>query len=80
MNDTSPKIAALISEHHQRMTPDERMKIAARMFDDARAIVEGSLPASLTHRDRRLAMAQRFYGAELPRAALLAFADWPGTP
>jgi len=78
MNDTSPRIAAIVAEHHRRMTPDERITIAARMFDDARAIVEASLPTSLTQRERRFAVAQRFYGTELPRAALLAFADWPG--
>jgi hypothetical protein len=59
------------------MTPGERVEIAARMFDDARAIVESSLPPSCTGRERRLALARRLYGTELPHAALIAFADWP---
>lgn len=44
MNDTSPKIAALVAERYRQMTPDERIAIASSMFDTARAIVESSLP------------------------------------
>jgi len=80
MNDTSPEIAAMVAEHHRRMTPEERIRIASAMFDAARAIVESSLPAHLTRRERRLAYARRMYGNELPQAALIAFADWPQVP
>lgn len=77
MNDTSPKIAALVAERHRRMTADERVNIASSMFDTARAIVESSLPVGMSRRERRLALAERIYGEELPRAALIAFAEWP---
>jgi hypothetical protein len=77
MNDTSAKIAAMVAERHRTMTPHERMSIAAGMFDAAREIVESSLPPGLTPRERRFALAQRLYGADLPLAALVAFADWP---
>jgi hypothetical protein len=77
MNDTSPKIAVMVAERHRRMTADERMTIASSMFDTARAIVESSLPANLSRRERRLAYAKRMYGDELPEAALIAFAEWP---
>ena len=77
MNDTSPKVAALVAARYRQMTPDERVNIASFMFDTARAIVESSLPATLGRRERRLALAERMYGAELPRAALIAFAEWP---
>ncbi len=77
MNDTSPKVAALVAERHQKMSPDERMRIAAEMFETARAIVESSLPPTLTRRERRLALVQRLYAGELPQAALIAFAEWP---
>lgn len=77
MNDTSAKVAALVAERHRRMTPEERVSIASAMFDTARAIVESSLPPNLTRRERRLALAERMYGKELPRAALVAFAEWP---
>jgi hypothetical protein len=58
------------------MTPEERWRIASLMFDDARAIVESSLPAGLSQRERRLAVARRLYGGELPQAALEAFAGY----
>ena len=77
MNDTSPKVAAMVAERHRQMTPDERIRIASSMFDTARAIVESSLPPSLSRRERRLAYAKRMYGDELPVAALVAFAEWP---
>ena len=77
MNDTSPKVAAMVAEHYRKMTPEERMRIASSMFDTARAIVESSLPPNLSRRERRLAYARRMYGTELPEAALIAFAEWP---
>ena len=80
MNDTSREVAAMVAERHRQMTPEERMRIAASMFDTARAIVESSLPANLSRRERRLAYARRMYGNELPEAALIAFAEWPEDP
>ena len=74
--DTSPEIERMVLEHYRQMTPEERMKIASSMFETARVIVDSSLPRTLTGRDRRLAIARRFYGDELPEAALQAFADW----
>lgn len=76
MGDTSREVERMIFDHYQQMTPAERMKIASSMFETARVIVDSSLPKTLTGRDRRLAIAQRFYGHELPEAALAAYADW----
>ena len=76
MSDASPEVERMVAEHYQQMTPEERMRIAASMFETARVIVESSLPATLTGRERRLAFARRMYGDELPEAALSAFADW----
>jgi hypothetical protein len=78
MSDTSPKMERIVSERYRRMSPDERMRIASSMFDTARKIVESSLPASLSRKERRLAWARRLYEGELPEKALLAFADWKG--
>jgi hypothetical protein len=58
------------------MTPAERCQIASAMYDEARAIVASSLPAQLTGRERRLALAVRMHGKELPPAALEAFAAY----
>jgi hypothetical protein len=40
------------------------------------SIVMSSLPPNLTWRERRLALARRFYGGELPEAAFKAHAEW----
>jgi len=77
MSDTSPKIEALVNERYKQMTADERVRIAASMFETARTIVLSSLSPDLSRRDRRLALARRFYAGELPEAALLAYANWP---
>lgn len=52
------------------------MKISSSMFETARALIDSSLPANLSPRERRLAFARRLYGDELPEAALQAYADW----
>ena len=80
MNDTTPKIARLVQERHGQMAPEERLRIAAEMFETARAIVESSLPPGLSREERRLAFARRLYRDELPEAALKAFAAWPDRP
>ena len=77
MSDTSPQMEALMRERYRQMTPDERVRIAASMFETARAIVLSSLPPDLDRKQKRLALARRFYGNELPEAALLAHAEWP---
>jgi hypothetical protein len=56
------------------MSPAERWRVAASLFETARAIVESSLPSSLSRAERRLAVMRRIYGDELPEAALLAHA------
>jgi hypothetical protein len=76
MSDTSLEIEEMVAEHYRRMTPDERVRIAVSLGETARAIVESSLPATLSGRERRLAFARRWHGDELPEAALHAFADW----
>ena len=78
MNDTSPEMERIVTERYRRMTPDERMRIASSMFETAREIVESSLPANMTRKERRLAFARRMYEGELPEKALLAYAEWPG--
>jgi hypothetical protein len=75
MNDTTDTVARLVREHHAAMTPAERMRIAASMYDTARAIVEASLPAGLTRVQHRYAVAKRIYGNDLPDAVLLAYAE-----
>ena len=76
MSDTSSDFEAMITERYRKMTPDERIRIAASMYDTAAATVLSSLPPGLSRRERRLAFARRFYEGELPEAALIAYAEW----
>jgi hypothetical protein len=76
VNDTPPEFEAMVNERYRRMTSDERVRIAASMYDTACAIVLSSLPSGLSRRERRLAFARRFYEGELPEAALVAYAEW----
>ena len=78
MSDTSPRMERIVSERYRQMSPDERVRIASSMFETARKIVESSLPAGMSRKERRLAWARRLYGGELPEKALLAFAEWKG--
>src|SRR5690606_94872 len=43
MKDTAPKIEAMVRERYNQMPGDERVRIAASMFETARAIVLSSL-------------------------------------
>ena len=65
MNDTCPEMDKMVAERYKLMTPDRCMRIASSMFETARAIIESSLPPSLTRRERRLAFAKRLYAGEL---------------
>ena len=76
MSDTPAEFEAMVNERYKRMTPDERVRIAASMYDTARAIVLSSLPPGLSRREQRLAFAKRLYEGELPEAALIAYAEW----
>ena len=74
MNDTSAAVAQLVADHHRDMTPEARLHAAASLYETARMIVDSSLPQNLTWEERRLAIARRLYGNELPEAALIAHA------
>ena len=81
MNDTSLAVAAIDAARHRQMTPLQRLEAAASLFETGRAIVESSLPDHLTRTERRLQLARRLYGDELPDAALAAFAAFdPSAP
>jgi hypothetical protein len=77
MKDTSVAMADLVKERHRAMTPAERCVAAAAMFDAARVIVEASLSGNLTREERRIAVARRFHGEDLPEAALIAHSQFP---
>ena len=76
MNDTPDHVARLVADRYASMTPAERIAIVVSMRQSAYAIVESSLPPGLTREQRRYAIAKRFYGDELPEAALRAHANY----
>jgi hypothetical protein len=76
MNDTSDAIAKIVAERYRSMTPAERLSAASSLFETARALIQSSLPSSLTAEQRRLAIAQRLYRNELPEKALVAHAKY----
>jgi hypothetical protein len=78
VNDTSPEMEKIVSERYRQMSADQRIRIASSMFETARKIVESSLPADMSRKERRLAWARRLYEGELPEKALVAFAEWTG--
>jgi hypothetical protein len=80
MNDTSKTVACLVDQRYASMTPEERMRIAASMYESARAIVASSLSKELTPEQRRYAIAKRLYGNELPEAALIAYSRYGEIP
>jgi hypothetical protein len=76
VTDTTLDVEELTRKRYREMTPEARIRIASDLFDTARTIVDSSLPTGLPRRERRLALARRFYGAELPEAALVRFAEY----
>ncbi len=74
MSDTSPEFQRMVDDRYRAMSPAERVQLASQMYDTARLIVESSLPPGLSHVERRLAIARRFYGEDLPEEMLQAYA------
>ncbi len=64
MNDTDPDIEQMLFERYMKMTGEERVMIAASMYDTAREIVLSSLPPNLTEKEKRVQLFLRFYGHE----------------
>lgn len=62
MIDTTPEAEKIQSELFDKMTGEERMKIASDMFDTARTLVLASLDKKLNDTEKRKALFLRFYG------------------
>lgn len=68
MNDTSREFELMVAERYAGMLPEERVRIAAEMFDTARQLVLASFPAGLSHDEVRRRLCRRFYGELAERA------------
>lgn len=62
MIDTTARAEKIQSELFDKMTGEERMKIASEMFDTARTLVLASLDKNLNDKEKRKALFLRFYG------------------
>jgi len=68
VNDTSPKVAALMHELLMKRTPEERALMGFSMFDSVRKLVEAGLRAAGLVEGTvayRLRFLERMYGDEL---------------
>ena len=62
MNDTSREFELMVARRYRSMPPAERVRMAADMFDTARALVLASLPAGLAPDEVRRRLCRRLYG------------------
>jgi hypothetical protein len=76
MSDSTEQILRAVRERHAAMTPEERMRAAAAMYDVAVRIVDASIPVHVRGAERRYAVFKRIHGDSLPEAALRAAADY----
>jgi hypothetical protein len=67
MIDTTTEAEKIQSELFDKMTGEERMKIASDMFDTARTLVLASLDKNLNDTEKRKALFLRFYGNDFSR-------------
>lgn len=67
MIDTTTEAEKIQSELFDKMTGEERMKIASDMFDTARTLVIASLDKNLNDTEKRKALFLRFYGNDFSR-------------
>lgn len=61
MNDTTPEVERLLRAHYAGLSGPERVRIAAGMFETARALVFASLPVALDPLERRAEFIRRVY-------------------
>ena len=69
MKDTSPEIERIVRELMSKRSGVERMKMAAHMFEAARAIVVSSLSPGISDIEVRDNLCERFYREEVDVAA-----------
>lgn len=67
MNDTSQEIAAIYREKILALTPEERLMMACRMFDEAKELVLAGIRAEqpgLNEKEMRIQLFTRMYGQD----------------
>jgi hypothetical protein len=72
VNDTDPKIAELVRRRLLERSGVERMVMASRMFDVAKAMIVASLPPGLTPLEIKEKLCERLYGSEIDVQAFIS--------
>lgn len=70
MNDTSPEVEKRFCEMMMARSGAERMQMAFSMFATARELINASLPANLSVKERRRLLFERIYADELRAGTL----------
>jgi hypothetical protein len=65
LNDTPPEVDELYRRMLLRRAPEERLRMACRMFSSARALARAGMPAASGAQMRRQ-MFLRLYAADMP--------------
>jgi hypothetical protein len=65
MNDTTPKIAAIVREQLLSQPGAKRVVMGSRMFDVARTIALASFPSDLSQIEIKRRLCERLYGNEV---------------
>jgi len=65
MNDTTPKIAALVRRLLLARSGEERLAMGSQMFDVARAMALASMPPGLSDLEIRIRLCERIYGDQV---------------
>lgn len=71
MTDTAPEIAALVRQRLLERSGAERVLMASRMFDVAKAMVLASFPKGLSELEIKRRLCERFYGNEVDVSAFV---------
>ena len=66
MTDTSFEVQRLVRDRIMARSGQERLIIAAEMFEAARTMILSSFPAGLPEEERRRRLYHRIYGETLP--------------
>ena len=80
MNDTPPEVDELYRRMLLRRSPEERLRMACRMFSSARALMSAGMPSASGAQMRRQ-MFLRLYAADVPddglrERAIRAIGGW----
>jgi hypothetical protein len=69
MDDTSPRIAAMVRQMLLARSGAERLAMGSQMFEVARAMMLASFPPGLSDTEIKLRLCERLYGNQVNLAA-----------